>query len=102
MSIHHFLVPLDLSDMSRQQLAYATAFGSTLQARLTVIHVIHIPHLAEAEMGPYMETINSHAQQALDNLLRGPIDAGLKVASMLVHGTPGRKSCVPLKPKVPT
>jgi nucleotide-binding universal stress UspA family protein len=88
MPIHHFLVPLDLGEMSQLQLAYATALGSKLQAHLTLLHVIHIPHLAETELGSYMETINSHAQQAIDNLLKGPIDAGLKVASLLVHGTP--------------
>ena len=88
MPTHHFLVPLDLGEMSQQQVAYATALGSKLQARLTVLHVIHIPHLAEAEVGPYIETINSRAQQAIDDLLKDPIDAGIKVTSMLLHGTP--------------
>ncbi len=88
MPTHHFLVPLDLGETSQQQLAYAIALGSKLQARLTLIHVIHIPHLAEAEVGAYMGTIDTRTEQAMDDLQKDPIDAGVKVERMIVHGTP--------------
>ena len=39
----HILVPLDFSEPANQALEYAMQLARQLQARLTLLHVIHIP-----------------------------------------------------------
>jgi len=51
MSIQHVLVPTDFSASAEQALDYAIRLAYTLQARLTVLHVIQPVPMAGVDMG---------------------------------------------------
>ena len=85
---HHFLVPLDLGDTTQPLLAYATALGAKLKARLTLVHVINVPHFVQPELAAYTDTITKQSKQAMQNHLRHLIAAGIEAETILVHGTP--------------
>jgi nucleotide-binding universal stress UspA family protein len=47
----HILVPFDFSDGARLALAHAVASARTFHARLTLLHVVHLPYLGSG-FGP--------------------------------------------------
>jgi nucleotide-binding universal stress UspA family protein len=90
----HILVPLDFSDPATQALEYAIQLARQLQARLTLLHVIHIPPLMDADMTAsmqYMEYIEADARRAMGACLQRVRQAGLAVQSLLVQGSPWRE-----------
>ncbi|HEY7491694.1 MAG TPA: universal stress protein [Candidatus Tectomicrobia bacterium] len=93
MTAQHFLVPLDFSAYSDQALDYAIGLATKLQARLTLLHVIHLAPLGIGEMGAvppaaYLEDLETEARHGLENCLKRVQDAGLQGDSVLVHGVP--------------
>lgn len=85
---HHILVPVDLGDITQSQLAYAMALGAQLRARLTLLHVIHIPHFVQPDLAAYMDAITNRTRQAMDDHLQPLIAAGIDAQAVLVHGIP--------------
>jgi nucleotide-binding universal stress UspA family protein len=51
MSTQHFLVPIDFSQSADQALAYAITLAKRLNARLTLLHVMHIVPMGVTDMG---------------------------------------------------
>jgi universal stress protein A len=43
--LQHILVPFDFSDGARRALAHAVASARAFNARLTLLHVVHLPYL---------------------------------------------------------
>ena len=93
MIVQHVLVPLDFSATADQALAYAIAFTIPLQARLTLLDVLHIPPLtleegAIAMSGTYLEDLETEAHHLLQASLAQVQRAGLQGDCLLVQGTP--------------
>jgi nucleotide-binding universal stress UspA family protein len=84
----HILVPVDFSESANQALAYAMQLARQLQARLTLLHVIHTPAVGGADLSAYMAHVEAGAQQAMAECLQRVQQAGLPVHSLLVQGVP--------------
>jgi glycine betaine transporter len=88
MTPQHVLVPLDFSDPANQALEYALQLAQQLQARVTLLHVIHIPPLGGANLPAYMAHVEAHAQEAMEACLQHVQQTGLPVQSLIVQGVP--------------
>lgn len=93
MAAKHILVPLDFSLFADQALEYAIELAQTLQARLTLLHVIHLtPWLTGDSVtvfpGVFLEEIEMEAQQLMEASLGRLRDAGLSGETIIVHGVP--------------
>jgi nucleotide-binding universal stress UspA family protein len=93
MTAQHFLVPIDFSAYSDQALDYAIGLATTLQARLSLLHVIHVVPLGIGDMGAvppaaYLEDLETEARHGLEDCLKRVQDAGLQGDIVLVHGVP--------------
>jgi nucleotide-binding universal stress UspA family protein len=84
----HVLVPVDFSAPSDQALAYAITLAEKLQARVTLLHVIHMPPLAGADLAMQLNAIEEAAQQATDACLQRVRDAGLPGEQIISQGVP--------------
>lgn len=91
----HILVPLDFSEPSEQALVQAIELAGKLDARLTLLHVVHPPTFsagpdaglgaAYANLMEQMETDANHAMAASNQRAR---EAGLQGETVLMHGVP--------------
>jgi nucleotide-binding universal stress UspA family protein len=95
MTVQHFLVPVDFSVYSDQALAYAIALATKLQARVTVVHVLHPLPLGVSDMPSslpypalYLQEIEAEVQQRLDTQRQQIQDAGLAGEVLIAHGVP--------------
>jgi universal stress protein A len=94
MTTQHYLVPLDFSPYSDQALSYAMALATRLQARLTLLHVIHEPmgvgDMPSALPYPalYLQEIEAEVQRGIEARLQQVHDAGLQGDTVIVHGVP--------------
>ena len=57
MNIKKILVPLDFSEISEAVIRHALYLAKQLEAELTLLHVVHIPALAEA--GTWLDPVIS-------------------------------------------
>lgn len=93
MSTQHFLVPIDFSPSAEHALDYAITLGSKVQARLTLLHVIHAMPLGVTDMGTalpytYLQELEAEITQSMENYLKQVQDAGLEGEIVIVHGIP--------------
>jgi nucleotide-binding universal stress UspA family protein len=84
----HILVPLDFSEPANQALEYAIRLARQLQARLTLLHVIHLPSVGGADLLAYMAHVETSAQQAMEECLQRVQHAGIPGKSLFVQGVP--------------
>jgi nucleotide-binding universal stress UspA family protein len=94
MATQHFLVPTDFSTYADAALEYAIALASKLQARLTLLHVIHsVPLWMEGDMGRalpdvYLAELEAQVQQHLEKRQQRIQAAGVQGNVLMVHGVP--------------
>ena len=93
MTVQHILVPTDFSAYADYALDYAIALAQTLQSRVTLLHVIHLPTLAMGDMLPsvldtYLQEMETNAQQQMQATLARLHEAGLQGDSVVVEGLP--------------
>ena len=93
MTVKHILVPTDLSEYADYALDYAIELAQTLQARLTLLHIIHLTPLAMGDIGasglvPYLDEMEADAQQRLQALLNRVHQEGLQGETAVVQGVP--------------
>ena len=93
MPAQHILVPIDFSPDADTALTQAMALALALDARLTLLHVIHMMPLTVGEVPPfhldaYMEELENDAQQQMQITLQRVHRAGLQGDSAIVHGVP--------------
>jgi universal stress protein A len=93
MPTQHFLVPLDYSEYADQALEYAMMLAGKLQARLTLLHVIHESPIGTGEMASalpysYMQDLEVEVQRSMEEQLKRVQDAGLEGDTIIVHGIP--------------
>ncbi len=88
MSPSHFLVPLDFSEHADQTLEYAIDLAQPLQARLTLIHVMHVPSWAGRDFTAQIADLELDAEHTLEPSLRRIQAAGLEGAYIVRQGIP--------------
>ena len=95
MTAPHFLVPVDFSTYSEQALAYAIALAAKLQARVTVLHVIHHLPMGVSDAPSslpypelYLHELEAEVQQRLDTQRQQIQKAGLAGEILMTHGVP--------------
>ena len=93
MTAHHILVPLDFSDYANYALDYAIALADTFQARLTLLHILHLSPLAVGDMPPtimdtYLRDLETEAQHMMQASLERVESAGLEGESVIAQGIP--------------
>lgn len=93
MTAKHILVPTDFSEHANYALDYAIELAKILQSRLTFLHVIHLTPLAMGDLGtsglvPYLEEMETDAQQHMQALLHRAHQEGLQGETAIVQGAP--------------
>jgi universal stress protein A len=93
MLVQHVLVPIDFSNTADRALEYALALAQQLQARLTLLHVLHLTPLAMGDMTTgvpvtALDALETEAHQLLQASLDRVQHAGLQGDCLLVQGTP--------------
>ena len=88
MQCRHILVPLDFSTDSERALDYARELASIFQARLTLLHVMHIPVMVEVDLHAYLPQIEDAARQQIEACQQRVQAAGLISDRVLVRGVP--------------
>jgi nucleotide-binding universal stress UspA family protein len=92
-TLKHFLVPLDFSEYANLALEYAIGLANKLQARLTLLHVIHeLPigagDMATALPASYLEDLEAGVKQRMEAYRQQVQEAGLEVDLVIEHGVP--------------
>jgi len=93
MAIQHILVPTDFSPYAEYAVDYAIDLAKTLQARITLLHVVHEILWAAGEgalaLPPdYFEELAATAQESLNRVLWRVHAAGVQGDTVVVHGVP--------------
>lgn len=93
MTIQHILVPTDFSPYADRALEYAIALAQTLQARLMLLHVMHLTPLETGDIlasphGDYVQTLEADAQHQMQAAQTRVHQAGLPCDSAIVEGIP--------------
>jgi universal stress protein A len=93
MAVQHILVPTDFSEYADYALDYAIELAQKLQAHLTFLHVIYPMPLTMEDFDasgftPYLEEIETDAQQRLQILLNRVRQEGLQGETAIVQGVP--------------
>ena len=88
MTFRHILVPLDFSSSAEQALGYAMELVEKFQARLTLLHVIHIPVTSEVNLAAYLAEMDTSAQLGMEEYLKRVETAGHTVETIVQRGTP--------------
>ena len=89
----HFLVPIDFSTYADQALDYAIRLAGTLNARLTLLHVIQPVPMAGVDMGvtlpeTYLQELEGEAQRSMEGALARVTAAGLTGERVILYGVP--------------
>ena len=90
MKCQHILVPIDFSQDSEHAVDAAVGLAQQFQARLTLLHAIHIPEAAEVNLASYMDKIRSEADQSMTPRLKRVQDAGATAEAVTVVGAPSQ------------
>src|SRR6266545_4602736 len=93
MPTHHILVPIDFSTYAEQALDYAIGLARTLNARLTVLHVIQPVPMAGVDMGvalpeTYLQELEAAVQGSMEDALARVTAAGLTGERVVLYGVP--------------
>jgi len=93
MTTQHLLVPIDFSESADQALDYAIRLARTLNARLTLLHVIQPVPMAGVDMGvtlpeAYLRELEAEVQGSREAWLARVTAAGLTGESAVIYGVP--------------
>jgi nucleotide-binding universal stress UspA family protein len=93
MPTQHFLVPIDFSDYADQALAYAIRLASTLDAQLTLLHVMQPLPMAGVDMSvtlpaTYLQEVEAEVQRSMEAALGRVTAAGLIGECVVLYGVP--------------
>jgi nucleotide-binding universal stress UspA family protein len=98
----HILVPLDCREHNRHVFDYAVALAGKLQTRLTLLHILEMPTLAETAEGDvafplqhvsvsvadYIRQQEAEKRRRLDAYVQQAQSTGLRCEAVLMHGVP--------------
>jgi len=93
MRLQHILVPFDFSPYAEQALEDALGLAQTLQARLTLLHVIDTTPLGVAEgttlhASSYWQELETGITEGMEERLTRVYEAGLQGEMVIAEGVP--------------
>ncbi|MGE3536841.1 MAG: universal stress protein [Candidatus Tectimicrobiota bacterium] len=90
MPAHHILVPIDLSPSTDLTFDYALRLARSLQARVTLLHVIEPLLLGHRDplAYPAMQALESRITEQLSAYRMRLVEAGLQGDFAVLHGVP--------------
>ena len=93
MPTQHFLVPIDFSEYADRALAYAIRLARSLDARLTLLHVVQPVPMTGIDMGvtlpaTYLQEVEEEAQRGTETALARVTAAGLTGERVVLYGVP--------------
>ncbi|HUT52627.1 MAG TPA: universal stress protein [bacterium] len=99
LKIEHILTPVDFLDMTGEVVNYATNLARIFGAKMTILHVVHVPPLAEAStwlepvITPSVEQdmrlhLKAAAEAKLKELAGQCKDAGVETGFAVREGVP--------------
>ncbi|ETW98693.1 MAG: universal stress protein UspA [Candidatus Entotheonella factor] len=91
MHIQHILVPMDFSPDAEKALESAVALARQFQARITLLHAVHLPVTTEISLTAYFSEMQASAQRGMETYHKQVEDAGLPVETHVLIGVPFRK-----------
>ena len=91
MQIQHILVPMDFSPDAEQALEHAVALAQQFQARITLLHAIHLPVTTEVVLTGYFSEMAASAEHGMETYQKRVADAGLSVETLVLVGDPFRQ-----------
>jgi nucleotide-binding universal stress UspA family protein len=91
MQIQHILVPMDFSPSAEQALEQAVALAQQFQARITLLHAIHLPVTTEVGLTAYFSEMEASAQRGMETYQKRVADAGVQVETLVLVGVPFRQ-----------
>ena len=90
MKCQHIQVPVDFSHDSEHAVEAAIGLAQQFEARVTLLHAIHIPEAAEVNLAAYMDKIRSEADQSMTSRLQRVQEAGVTAEAVTVIGAPSQ------------
>jgi nucleotide-binding universal stress UspA family protein len=95
MPIQHILVPTDFSPSADRGLEYAITLAQPLQARLTLLHVLHLPTWEMGERSPssleaYLQGVQADAQRQMQAAHERVQHARIHCDSAIIEGIPSQ------------
>ena len=89
----HVLVPIDFSAYADHALDYAIRLASTLDAQLTLLHVMQPLLMAGVDMGvalpaTYLQEVEAEVQSSMEEALARVTAAGLSGEQVVLYGVP--------------
>ena len=91
MHIQHILVPIDFSPDAEQALEYAVMLARQFQARMTLLHAVHLPVTTEVSLAAYLSEMEASAQRGMETYRKRVADAGVPVETLVLVGAPFSK-----------
>ena len=93
MTVQHILVPVDFSPYSDGAITYAVALAGKLQARVTLLHIIHetpigVGDMASALPYTYLQDLEAEIMRSLEEQLTRLQNAGVQSDVLVLHGVP--------------
>jgi nucleotide-binding universal stress UspA family protein len=93
MPTQHFLVPIDFSEYADHALAYAIRLAGTLDARLTLLHIVQPLPMAGVDMDvvlpeTYLQEMEAEVQRSMGAALARVTAAGLTREGVVLYGVP--------------
>ncbi len=93
MQVNHILVPVDFSSDSANATEMAIELAKKLEARITLLHVIHEVYIGVGEMAAaippsYIEDIETEVTKEIQTLVDQVVQADVKGDFIVVHGVP--------------
>jgi nucleotide-binding universal stress UspA family protein len=88
MQCRHILVPVDFSPYSVGALEDALELAHVFQARLTLLHVMHIPRTVEVDLHAYLPQMEAEARRQMEGYQQRVQAAGRTGDIVIVQGIP--------------
>ncbi len=82
----HILVPVDLTDKSAQAVEAAKTIAATMDASITILHVIELLDAPMEELEDFYQELEESARTKMEKVSAPLRDAGLNVALHIRYG----------------
>lgn len=88
MAFQHILVALDFSALGEQALNTAMELAQTLQARLTLVHIVELPVTTDIDIAAYLAKMEASSRREMGTYQKRVADAGLAAEVIIARGIP--------------
>lgn len=91
MYFEHILVPIDFSPDAEQALELAVMLAQQFQARITLLHAVHLPVTTEVSLTAYFSEMEASAERGMETYQKRVEEVGVAVEALVQVGIPFRQ-----------